>query len=221
MESLPRSHDAGASTALTPSTTYGGHPRWCGAPMTTTMASSARRHHHHLATDHQRDNRQQRRTAYRAYEHGCQHDSQRARHCQHRLSAKSRVPQECVALAVVPMERPAGAVDVARKSYKGLSARVVPTMTAPTTSATTGWTFYSGCERWTGGSRRGFAVSFCRSTRVPDVPPAPLLILGPLLPTLDRLEGPPRRRRGVVQAFSEPGGYAPRGGSLQAAVRSS
>ena len=30
------------------------------------------------------------------------------------------------ALAVVPMERPAGAVDVARKSYKGLSVRVVP-----------------------------------------------------------------------------------------------
>jgi len=30
------------------------------------------------------------------------------------------------ALAVVPMERPAGAVDVARKSYKGLSVRVIP-----------------------------------------------------------------------------------------------
>jgi P22 coat protein - gene protein 5 len=30
------------------------------------------------------------------------------------------------ALAVVPMERPAGAVDVARKSYRGLSCRVVP-----------------------------------------------------------------------------------------------
>ena len=30
------------------------------------------------------------------------------------------------ALAVVPMEKPAGAVDVARKSYKGLSVRVVP-----------------------------------------------------------------------------------------------
>ena len=30
------------------------------------------------------------------------------------------------ALVVVPMEKPAGAVDVARKSYKGLSVRVVP-----------------------------------------------------------------------------------------------
>jgi hypothetical protein len=30
------------------------------------------------------------------------------------------------ALAMVPMEKPAGAVDVARKSYKGLSVRVVP-----------------------------------------------------------------------------------------------
>jgi hypothetical protein len=30
------------------------------------------------------------------------------------------------ALAVVPMEKPAGAVDAARKSYKGLSVRVVP-----------------------------------------------------------------------------------------------
>jgi hypothetical protein len=30
------------------------------------------------------------------------------------------------ALAMVPMEKPAGAVDVARKSYKGLSVRVIP-----------------------------------------------------------------------------------------------
>jgi hypothetical protein len=30
------------------------------------------------------------------------------------------------ALACVPMEKPAGAVDVARKSYKGLSVRVIP-----------------------------------------------------------------------------------------------
>jgi P22 coat protein - gene protein 5 len=30
------------------------------------------------------------------------------------------------ALAMVPMEKPAGAVDVARKTYKGLSVRVVP-----------------------------------------------------------------------------------------------
>ena len=30
------------------------------------------------------------------------------------------------ALACVPMEKPAGAVDVARKTYKGLSVRVVP-----------------------------------------------------------------------------------------------
>jgi hypothetical protein len=30
------------------------------------------------------------------------------------------------ALAAVPMEKPAGAVDVARKTYKGLSVRVIP-----------------------------------------------------------------------------------------------
>ena len=30
------------------------------------------------------------------------------------------------ALAMVPMEKPAGAVDVARKTYKGLSVRVIP-----------------------------------------------------------------------------------------------
>ena len=30
------------------------------------------------------------------------------------------------ALAMVPMEKPAGAVDVARKSYKGFSVRVIP-----------------------------------------------------------------------------------------------
>jgi hypothetical protein len=94
--------------------------------MTTTMASSARCHHHHLATDHQRDNRQQRRTAYRAYEHGCQHDSQRVRHCQHGYLQNLVFHKNAFALAVVPMEKPAGAVDVARKSYKGLSVRVVP-----------------------------------------------------------------------------------------------
>jgi P22 coat protein - gene protein 5 len=30
------------------------------------------------------------------------------------------------ALAMVPLEKPSGATDVARKSYKGLSVRVVP-----------------------------------------------------------------------------------------------
>ena len=35
------------------------------------------------------------------------------------------------ALACVPMEKPAGAVDVARKSYKGLSVRVVPYYDGP------------------------------------------------------------------------------------------
>jgi hypothetical protein len=30
------------------------------------------------------------------------------------------------ALAMVPMEKPPGAVDVARKNYKGLSVRVIP-----------------------------------------------------------------------------------------------
>jgi hypothetical protein len=30
------------------------------------------------------------------------------------------------ALAMVPLEKPAGAVDVARKTYKGLSVRVIP-----------------------------------------------------------------------------------------------
>jgi hypothetical protein len=30
------------------------------------------------------------------------------------------------ALAVVPMDRPPGAVDVARETYKGLSVRVIP-----------------------------------------------------------------------------------------------
>jgi hypothetical protein len=30
------------------------------------------------------------------------------------------------ALAMVPMEKPAGAVDVARKTYRGLSVRVIP-----------------------------------------------------------------------------------------------
>ena len=34
--------------------------------------------------------------------------------------------QNAFALCVVPMERPADAVDVARKSYKGISVRVVP-----------------------------------------------------------------------------------------------
>jgi P22 coat protein - gene protein 5 len=34
--------------------------------------------------------------------------------------------QNAFALAMVPLEKPAGAVDVARKSYKGLSVRVVP-----------------------------------------------------------------------------------------------
>jgi hypothetical protein len=32
----------GASMALTPSTTHGGHPGWRGAPVATTMASSVR-----------------------------------------------------------------------------------------------------------------------------------------------------------------------------------
>jgi hypothetical protein len=36
------------------------------------------------------------------------------------------------AMACVPMEKPAGAVDVARKSYKGLSVRVVPYYDGPT-----------------------------------------------------------------------------------------
>ena len=36
------------------------------------------------------------------------------------------------ALAMVPMEKPAGAVDVARKSYKGFSVRVVPYYDGPT-----------------------------------------------------------------------------------------
>jgi hypothetical protein len=30
------------------------------------------------------------------------------------------------ALAMVPLEKPAGATDVARKTYKGLSVRVIP-----------------------------------------------------------------------------------------------
>jgi P22 coat protein - gene protein 5 len=47
-------------------------------------------------------------------------------------TASTGYPQNLVfhknafALALVPMERPAGAVDVARKSYKGLSVRVIP-----------------------------------------------------------------------------------------------
>jgi P22 coat protein - gene protein 5 len=34
--------------------------------------------------------------------------------------------ENAFALVVTPMEKPAGAVDVARKSYKGLSVRVIP-----------------------------------------------------------------------------------------------
>ena len=41
--------------------------------------------------------------------------------------------RDAFALVMVPMVKPPGAVDVARKSYKGTSVRVFPTTTAPTT----------------------------------------------------------------------------------------
>ena len=73
----------------------------------------------------QRDDRQQRRAVHRA----CGNDGQLGDHRAGTAATgylQNQFHKNGFALAVVPMELPAGAVDVARKSYKGLSARVAP-----------------------------------------------------------------------------------------------